>query len=129
MNSKLTNQCGRQSQLPHPTQTDTDSLANSNLSQGMWFKTTTTQLETLATQQEKLEKQTQERFKTILLELSKMCRDMQNYNDPDKYGEYGDPDQAFSPNNMEEDESTQYTKSLLYRAANDSHMEDVSMAK
>jgi len=95
----------------------------------MWFKTTTTQLETLATQQEKLEKQTQERFKTILLELSKMCRDMQNYNDPDKYGEYGNPDQAFSLNNMDEDKSTQYTKSLLYRAANNSHMEDVGMAK
>jgi len=69
----------------------------------MWFTTTTTQLKTLATQQEKLEKQTQERFETILSELTKMHKDMQNYNDPNKYGEYRDPDQAFSPNNMDED--------------------------
>jgi len=120
---------GGQTQLHQPNQTDTDSLANSNLSQGMWFTTTTTQPETLATWQEKLEKQTQERFETILLELSKMCRDMQNYNDPNKYGKYKDPNQAFSPNHMEEDESTQYSKSLLHWAANDSHMEDVGMTK
>jgi len=105
---------GGQTQLHQPNQTDTDSLANSNLSQGMWFTTTTTQPETLATWQEKLEKQTQERFETILLELSKMCRDMQNYNDPNKYGKYKDPNQAFSPSHMEEDESTQYSKSLLH---------------
>jgi len=114
---------GVQTKLPQPTQTDTNSLANSNLSQGMWFTTTMTQLKTIATQQEKLKKQIQERFETILSELSKMHRDMQDYNDPDEYGEYGDPDQAFSPNNMDEDEFIPYTKSPLYRAADDSHME------
>jgi len=58
-----------------------------------------------------------------------MQKDMQNYTNPDDYGNYGDQDRAFSPNNMEEDESTHYTKSLLYRAADDSHMEDIGTAK
>jgi len=69
----------------------------------------------------------QERFEMILSELTKICRDMQNYNDPNDYREYGDINCPFSP--MEDDKSTQYTKSLLYWAANDSHMEDVGMAK
>jgi len=71
----------------------------------------------------------QKRFKTILSELTKICRDMQNYNNNDEYKEYGDIDCPFSPNHMDEDKSTQYTKSPLYQAANDSHMEDIGMAK
>jgi len=51
---------GVPTQLLQTSQTDLDSLANSNLSQGTWFTTTTTQIEMLATHQEKLEKQTQE---------------------------------------------------------------------
>jgi len=56
----------------------------------------------------------QEWFEMILSELTEICRDMQNYNDPEKYGEYSNIDRPFSPNNMDEDESTQYTKSLLF---------------
>jgi len=120
---------GVPTQLLQTNQTDSDSLANFSLSQGTWFTTTTTQIKMLATWQEKLEKQTQEQFDTILSELSKMHKDMQNYTNPDNYGNYSDQDRAFSPNNMEEDKSTHYTKSLLYRAANNSHMEDIGTAK
>jgi len=58
-------------------QHNNDSLSNSNLSQGTWFMTTTTQLDTLASRQEKLEKQMQERFETILSELTIIQKDMQ----------------------------------------------------
>jgi len=53
-------------QINLANQQDMDSLSNSNLSQGTWFMMTTTQIDTLANRQEKLEKQMQERFKTIL---------------------------------------------------------------
>jgi len=54
---------------------------------------------------------------------------MQTYNESNKYGEYSDLDHTFSLNDMDDDELTQYTKSLLHWAANDSHMKDVGMAK
>jgi len=54
---------------------------------------------------------------------------MQHYNDQDEYENYGDIDRPFTPNQMEDDESTHYTKSPLYGAADDSHMEDVSEQK
>ncbi len=53
---------------------------------------------------------------------------MQQYNDLDKYKEYGDIDWPFSPN-MEDNKSTHYKKSPLYRAADDSHMEDFGEQK
>ncbi len=110
-------------QINQSNQHDNDSLLNSNLSQGTWFMTTTMQLNTLTSRQEKLEKQMQERFETILSELTEICKDMQQYNDTNKYKEYGDNDWPFSSNHMEDDESTHY------RAANDSHMEDISLLK
>jgi len=116
-------------QINQSNQHDNDSLLNSNLSQGTWFMTTTMQLNTLTSRQEKLEKQMQERFKMILSELTKIRKDMQQYNDPNEYEEYGDINQPFSPNHMEDDDSNHYTKSPLYGAANDSHMEDVGLLK
>jgi len=68
---------GGQTQFQQSNPTNNDSLSNSNLSQGMWFTTTMMQLDTLATRQEKLEKQMQEWFKMILSELTKIHRDMQ----------------------------------------------------
>jgi len=39
----------------------------------------------------------QEQFNTILSELTKICKDMQQYNDLDEYKEYGDIDWPFLP--------------------------------
>jgi len=112
-------------QINLSNQQDTDSL----LFQGMWFMMATTQIDTLANRQEKLEKQMQEQFKTILSELTEICKDMQQYNDQDEYEEYGDIDWPFIPNQMEDIKSTHYMKSLLNGAANNSHMEDVGEQK
>jgi len=120
---------GDLTQINQSNQHNNDSLSNSSLFQGMRFMTTTTQLNTLTSRQEKLEKQMQERFKMILSELTKIRKDMQQYNDPNEYEEYGDINQPFSPNHMEDDDSNHYTKSPLYRAANDSHMEDLGSLK
>jgi len=48
---------------------DLDSLSNLTLSQGMWFTTTTMQLKTLVTQQNKLKIQTSHQLPTIMVQL------------------------------------------------------------
>jgi len=54
-----------------------DSLSNSTLSQGMWFTTTTTQLDALAMQQNKLETQMTNQLTTIMMQLKTIQNSME----------------------------------------------------
>jgi len=113
---------------------DLDSLSNSTLLQGTWFTTTTTQIDTIAMRQNKLEVQTSSKLTTILTQLETihtMMEEQRNWNE--SYNEYDryNQDWPFTPEHATmESEQYNYTNDMLgSRAARDSHMEDTSTLK
>jgi len=111
-----------------------DSLSNSTLSQGTWFITMTTQLDALATRQNKLELQTSHQLSTIMAQLETIHTLMEDqrwwqdeYNGYDGY----DHNHPFTPEqpNMDEDINDTTNKRLTAQAASNSHMEDASNLK
>jgi len=123
-----------QTQAAAHTTNNSDSLSNLTLSQGMWFTMTTTQIDAIAMQQNKLEAQTSSQLTTILTQLETIRTTMEeqrNWNE--SYNEYDgyNWDQPFTPEqeNMES-EQYYYTNDMLKpRAASNSHMEDASTLK
>jgi len=115
------------------TPTDLDSLSHSTLSQGMWFTTTTMQLDALATWQNKIEAQTSHQLSTILAQLKTIRTTMEGQRHwQDHYDNYKgyNRDQPSTPeqSNMEED-TDDTNKMPMVQAASDSHMEDASCHK
>ncbi len=113
---------------------DSDSLSNSTLSQGMWFMMTTTQIDAIAMQQNKLEAQTSSQLTTILVQLETIHALMEEQRNWNKhYNEYDgyDRDWPFTPehSNMESEQYDYNNDMLGSQAAGDSHMEDASTLK
>jgi len=113
---------------------DLDSLSNSTLSQGMWFTMTTTQIDAIVMQQNKLEAQTSSQLTTILAQLETiraLVEEQRNWNE--HYNEYDgyDRDQPFTPehSNMKSEQYDYNNDMLGSRAASNSHMEDASTLK
>jgi len=113
---------------------DLDSLSNLMLYQSTWFKTTTTQLDTLATCQNKLETQTSYQLTTIMAQLEtiktlmeEQCNWQDSYNGYEGY----DRDQPFTPDqmHMEAENYDTTNDTLALQAAGSSQMEDTSTHK
>jgi len=110
---------------------DSDSLSNSMLSQGMWFTTTTTQLDALTMRQNKLKTQ----MTTQLTTNSKPFKTWWKSNErwQDSYNNYDsyDRDRPFTPDqsNMEEDNYKTTNDMLAPWATGDSQMKDASSLK
>ncbi len=78
-----------QTQVVANAMNDSDSLSNLTLLQGTWFTTTTTQIDAIAMQQNKLEAQTSSQLTTILTQLETiwaMMEEQRNWNK--SYNEY-----------------------------------------
>jgi len=81
-----------QTQVVANAMNDSDSLSNLTLLQGTWFTTTTTQIDAIAMQQNKLEAQTSSQLTTILTQLETIWAMMEeqwnwnkSYNKYDRY--------------------------------------------
>jgi len=93
-------QAQAQTKVVAHTTNNSDSLSNSTLSQGTWFTMTTTQIDSIAMRQNKLEAQTWSQLTTILSQLETihtMMEEQRNWNE--SYNEYDgyDWDQPFTP--------------------------------
>jgi len=113
---------------------DLDSLSNLMLYQSTWFKTTTTQLDTLATCQNKLETQTSHQLTTIMAQLEMIWTLMEEqHNWQDSYNDYDGYDQEwlFTPNQMHMEAENYETNNDMHAswAAGNSQMEDASTHK
>jgi len=113
---------------------DLDSLSNLMLYQSTWFKTTTTQLDTLATCQTKLETQTSHQLTTIMAQLEmiktlmeEQCNWLDSYNGYEGY----DRDQPVTPDqmHMEAENYDTTNDTLALQAPDSSQMEDTSTHK
>ncbi len=108
---------------------------NLTLSQETWFTTTTTQIDAIVSQQNKLEQQTSSQLNTILAQIETICTLMEEqwhwqdqYNDYDGY----DWDWPFSPEQSKMDKETDNHNNDMHAhlwAAGNSNMEDASLLK
>jgi len=114
---------------------DLDSLSNLTLSHGTWFMITITQINAIASRQNKLEQQTSSQLTTTMAQLETILTSMEeqqqwqdHYNNYNRYNQ----DWTFSPaqSHMEEETKYQYIKTHENsQAAGNSTMEDTSMIK
>jgi len=123
-------QAQAQTQVVANTANNLDSLSNATLLQGTWFMMTTTQIDTIAMWQNKLEAQTSSQLTTILTQLETICTMMEEQRNWNKsYNEYDgyNREWPFTPEHATmELEQYDYTNDTLRSQA---HMEDASTLK
>jgi len=126
-------QAHQQAMMGMQSTNDLDSLSNSTLSHGMWFTTTTNQMDVITTQQTKLKTQTNTQLTTIMNQLEiiqNLMDDQRKWQD--SYNEYDGYDRnwPFTPDQSQMDEDNyDMNDTLGQQATSNSQMEDASTTK